>query len=328
MLLAQRITAAALACALTALVACTPDQPPPRVADTPDGPAATVRHLAQLLQRNDLSGFARDAVPAQDYRTFAEAWQQDLSRWPLSELPLPDKIVPMLAALSANDAERQLGQDYDRQLAGQSADLRNAAQTLGLFVGQYVKTQGDFTPSQRDHFSQLVPVLAAWAQRAPLADAPRAHTALRSLVAAARAARIDSDADLKAAGMAGSLAQLDPFLATLKAVVADYGLSLDESLTRLQTGTVTVEGDLATVAVTYPLAGKPIHLTVTLRRQARRWYVADYMDQAGELRKALPQPEPPPPIPAPDPAPPASAPPPSGGKVARAWPVALDGDWA
>jgi len=320
---AQRITAAVLTCALLALAACHPSQPP-QVADTPDGPAATVRHLAQLLQRNDLSGFARAAVPAQDYRTFAEAWQQDLSRWPLSELPLPEKIVPMLAALSANDAERQLGQDYDRQLAGQAADLRNAAQTLGLFVGQYVRTQGDFTPSQRAHFGQVVPALSTWAQNAPLADAPRAHTALRTLVAAARASRIDSDADLKTAGMEGALQQLDPFLAAFSGVLADYGLPLAESLDKLQTGAVTTQDDLAMVAVTYPLAGKTIQLTVTLRRQADHWYVADYMDQAAELRNLLQQlPEAPP-----ESTPPPSAPPPPDGKVARAAQTARGAHWA
>ncbi|WDS35339.1 hypothetical protein [Pseudoxanthomonas sp.] len=320
---AQRLTAAVLACALGALAACT--QPTaPQVADTPDGPAATVRHLAQLLQDNDLAGFARSAVPPQDYRTFADAWQHDLSRWPLSELPLPDKIVPMLAALSANDAERQLGQDYDRQLAGQSADLRNAAQTLGLFIGQYVKTQGDFTPSQRAHFGQVIPVLSTWAQSAPLADAPRAHTALRSLVAAARDAHIDSDADLKEAGMERALAQLDPFLAAFKGVLSDYGLPLDDSLAQLQTGTVTTKDDVAMVAVTYPLATKPIQLTVTLRRQAGHWYVADYMDQAAALRKTLQEsPEPPA-----DPAPPATLPPSSDGKVAQAVRTAIGGHWA
>ncbi|MBP3975659.1 hypothetical protein [Pseudoxanthomonas spadix] len=308
--LAQRITAAVFACALVALVACHPGQAP-QVAATPDGPAATVRQLAQLLRHNDLSGFARAAVPAQDYRTFSDAWQQDLSRWPLSELPLPDKLVPMLAALSANDAERQLGQDYDRHLAGQSADLRNAAQTLGLFVGQYVRNQGDFNPRQRAHLAQVVPVLATWAQSAPLADAARAHTALRTLVAAARATRIDSDADLKAAGMEASLRQLQPFLAAFTGVLSDYGLSLADSLDKLQTGTVTEKDGLAMVAVTYPLAGKPIQLTVTLRRQADRWYVADYMDQAEDLRELLRQA----PQPAPDPAPPAPSPP-TDGKVA------------
>ncbi|SEM42681.1 hypothetical protein SAMN05428989_3824 [Pseudoxanthomonas sp. GM95] len=323
MLLAQRILAAVLACALLALVACTPGQPP-AVADTPDGPAATVRQLADLLRQHDLSGFARAAVPPQDYRTFADAWQQDLSRWPLSELPLPEKIVPMLGALSANDAERQLGQDYDRQLAGQAADLRNAAQTLGLFVGQYVKTQGDFSPSQRAHFGQVIPVLATWAQGAPLADAPRAHTALRTLVAAARATRIDSDADLKAAGMEAALAQLDPFLAAFTGVLSDYGLDLDDSLAKLQTGTVTTKDNLAMVAVTYPLASKPIQLTVTLRQQAGHWYVADYMDQAAELREALQKATPP----APEPEPPVTTPPPSDGKVAQRVGTAVRGHWA
>ncbi|MET1024336.1 MAG: hypothetical protein ABWX87_08510 [Pseudoxanthomonas sp.] len=320
---AQRIIAAVFACLVLVLAACQPGQPP-QVADTPDGPAATVRRLAQLLRQDDLSGFARAAVPAQDYRTFADAWEQDLSRWPLSELPLPDKIVPLLAALSANDAERQLGQEYDRQLAGQSTDLRNAAQTLGLFVGQYVRTQGDFTPGQRAHFGQVVPVLATWAQTAPLADAPRAHTALRTLVAAARASRIDSDADLKAAGMERALVQLGPFLAAFAGVLGDYGLSLDESLSRLQTGAVTIKDGVAVVEVTYPLAGKPIQMTVTLRQQAGHWYVADYMDQAQALRKALQEH----PVPAPDPEPPASSPPPSEGKVARAVGPAARRHWA
>lgn len=322
---AQRFIATLLTGALLAVTACTP-APAPQVAEPPDGPAATVRHLAQLLQQHDLAGFARASVPAGDYRTFADAWQQDLSRWPLSELPLPDKIVPMLAALSANDAERQLGQDYDRQLAGQSADLRTAAQTLGLFVGQYVKIQGDFTPGQRAHFAQVVPVLATWAQGAPLADAPRAHTALRTLVAAARATRIDSDADLKEAGMEASLARLDPFLAAWVGVLSDYGLDLDDSLSKLQTGTVTIKDNVARVAVTYPLASKPIQLTVTLRQQAGHWYVADYMDQAAALRETLRDTAP---APAPaDPAAPPARPSPSDDKADHATPTAASGHWA
>lgn len=324
-----RTIAAVLVCALLALAACQRTSAP-EVDDRPDGPAATVRHFAGQLRQYDLAGFARDAVPPQDYQTFVDGWAAGLSRWPLTELPLPERIVPMLAALSANDAERQLGLDYDRQLAGQAADLRNAAQTLGLFIGQYVRTQGDFTPAQRAHFGQVVPAVAAWAQEAPLADAPRAHTALRTLVPAARATGIDSDADLTQAGLAGSLGKLDPFFTALGGVLADYGLSLDDSLAKLETGAVTTEGDVAKVAVTYPLAGKPIQLTVTLRQQDGHWYVADYMDQAAELRKTLdaqPKPEPPADTPAPS-TPPASAPPPPEGKVAATVIRAGNGHWA
>lgn len=314
MFLAQRLLIFVVACVLAG---CT-QQPASRQADEPDGPAATVRHLSGLLQHNDLAGFARDAVPPQDYATFAQAWQQDLSRWPLDELPMPDKLVPMLAALSANDAERQLGQTFDRQLAGQSADLRSAAQTLGLFMGQYVKTQGDFSPDQRQHFAQVIPALVDWAQQAPLADAPRAHTALRGLVAAARATGFDSDTDLKAAGMQASLVKLDPFLEAFAGALSGYGLSLEQSLGKLETGTVTTSGHLAKVAVSYPLAGKPIHLIVTLRQQEGHWYVADYMDRATRLRKTLeaaPAPASDPASPEPVPAPPAAQP---GDKLARA----------
>lgn len=323
MRLAKR-SIAVLACALLALGACKPDTAPQaQVPGPPDGPAATVIHLAQRLGQDDLAGFARDAVPAADYATFARAWSQDLSRWPLSELPLPERIVPMLATLSANDAERQLGMDYDRQLAGQTQDLRNAAQTLGLFATQYVRNQGDFTPAQRKHLAQVIPALSSWAQDAPLADAPRAHTALRELVAAARATGIDSDLDLREAGMEASLRRLDPFLATFVKVLDDYGLSLHESLAQLVTGAVTIEGDVATVQVRYPLAGKPITLPVTLRRQAGHWYVADYMDRAEALRKRMEQT---PSAPDPDQTP--AEPAPAEDKVALRLRAVARGHWA
>ncbi|WP_343229617.1 hypothetical protein [uncultured Xanthomonas sp.] len=45
-------------------------------------PAAAVRTLAHALQRNDLLGYARAAVPPAQYQRLQQAWSEDRSRWP------------------------------------------------------------------------------------------------------------------------------------------------------------------------------------------------------------------------------------------------------
>ena len=252
-----------LLCAL--LAACKPQ--PQELAGATSEPAAAVRDLIGYLQRDDLAGFARAAVPAEDYAALETAWREDRSRWPLTELPLEDRLVPMLAALSAPNAEANLQRSFERQFARQDADLRDAARSLGLFGVQYVKNEGQYTPEQRLHYTQVINALSEWGQDAPLGDPALARNSIRSLAAAARSAGIDSEQALREAGMEGSLRKLSPFFAAAKAGFARYGLPLEASLTGLRTGLVQQQGDHATVRIHYPLGDREIDSQVKLERQ-------------------------------------------------------------
>ena len=237
-------------------------------------PAAAVRQLTRYLHDDDLAGYARAAVPPAQYAELETAWAQGHSRWPLTELPLDDKLPALLAALADKNAEATLKRAFKAQFAGQGASVRQAAHSLGLFGVQYITHQGDYSPAQRAHYVQLVNVLSEWAQAAPLSDPKLAAGTITTLTAAARVTALDSDDAFGQAGMTASLQRLGPFARACKQVLASYGLGLDDSLAQLRTGLVEQKGDRATVRVQYLLAGKELDVQVQLQRREGRWYLA------------------------------------------------------
>lgn len=296
----------ALLLAVLALAGC--KRSPAELPGASAEPAAAVRELARTLQRNDLAGYARAAVPPEQYRRLQQAWSEDRSRWPLTQLPLAERLPEILDTLSAPDAERQLQRAFDAQFGGQAASLRQAAHSLGLFGVQYLRNQGDYTPEQRGHYVQLVQALSGWAEHAPLSERKRAQAAIARLSAAARRTGLRSDADLHGLGMEQSLARLGPFLADLKAVLGDYGLDLDASARELRTGLVSQQGDQAVVRIQYPLAGAQIDTTAVLVRQQGHWYLRDTLHEVDALLAAAAAPIAASAQPADAPAPPAAGP--------------------
>ncbi|MCH6483126.1 hypothetical protein MMG85_06060 [Pseudoxanthomonas sp. LH2527] len=284
---------AAAGLSLLLLAACR-KQAPEELAGAASEPAASVRQLATHLQNNDLVGFTRDAVPPELHARLDAAWRAGHSRWPLTELPLEDKLVPMLVALSAKDAEKTLQRSFDRQFARQDRDLKEAARTLGLFGVQYVKNEGDYTQEERDHYAQVIAALGEWAQQAPLGDPALARATLARLAPAARRSGLTSEQALNDAGMAGSLQRLTPVFVETKATFARYGLPLDATFTDLRTGLVEQKGDTATVRIHYPLGEREIDTVVSLTRRNGQWYLTDYLRHAEAVLAAVPAPTAPP----------------------------------
>ena len=85
------------------------------------------RPSAQLvddLRRNDLAAYARHAVPPALHARMERAWREGRTIWPLTELPLDDRLPGFITVLSAPGAEKSLLAAYGRQFAG--ADARAA----------------------------------------------------------------------------------------------------------------------------------------------------------------------------------------------------------
>ncbi|GHA87740.1 hypothetical protein [Cognatilysobacter bugurensis] len=278
-----RLTTVAALCLLAALAGCertaAPAPAPPRPV-APPGPVAAVEQRLRELRRNDLDVYARHAVPPTLYAQLERAWREDRTRWPLTELPLDDRLPGALAALAEPGAERRLRAAYRREFAGARTELRSAVDTLGVLGERHLMSEPGYGETERAHYLQLAGALQSWGRSAALADARRANPAIERLVSAARRTRLAGPHAMRDAGLDASLRRLGPFFGAVKDVFADYGFDLDAALADARVEPVEQRGDRARVRLRYTLAGRAIDTPLDLQRIDGRWYLTDTLAHA------------------------------------------------
>ncbi len=243
-------------------------------------PQAAVTDLLAHLRRNELAQVVDVALPPDLHRQVDEAWRAGHSRWPLTELPLDDNIPKLLETLNRPLAEQALQSAFERQLAGQTPALQEAAHAMGLFGKEYLRRDGDYSLQDRQHYVQVVDVVSSWARTAPLGERERGRQTIHLLVNAAEQSGVRSDEDFSRLGMRESLDALVPLYIAIKQVLALYGLGIDAALASVRAEVVSQAGDKADVQVRYQLAGREIVTVIQTQQVAGRWYLLDYLDAA------------------------------------------------
>lgn len=253
-------------------------------APVPLGPVATLEQRLEELRANDLAGFSRRAVPPALYGELDTAWRRGEARWPLTALPLDERLPGLLATLSAPQAERALAASYTREFAGAHTELRAAAETLGTLGARYLHSEGDYSANERDHYLQLVEALVHWGRAAPLGEPARARHAIALLTAAARRTGLDDDAALSRTGMQAGLKRLGPLFGEFKRVLAGYGLDVDAALAGAHVEPADVHGDRAQVRLRYALGGRRVEALLAMERIDGHWYLSDVLRHARAQR--------------------------------------------
>ncbi|KLJ00571.1 hypothetical protein [Luteimonas sp. FCS-9] len=267
------------------------ERPAPAAAPVQTGgatPVEAVEVLTGHLRRGDLAAFAHDALPADLAPALEQAWREDRTRWPLSELPLSAQLPTTLAALHDPHAERVLLATFDRQFAGADRELRSTARALAVFATQYLTQSPGFSDDERRHYTQLVAATGDWAAHAPLADRALAQATVEALTTAARRSALDGDAALGRAGMSAGLTRLSPLFVAGKQQLRAYGLDLDVSFDSVETTLASQTGDQARVRLRYLLDGRRIDAEIGVERTGGRWYVADFLRHARAAAAAPP----------------------------------------
>jgi hypothetical protein len=264
-----------------------------RSAVAPGDPVAAVQGLAQAVRDNDLVRYSRLSLPPDLHRRMEVRWKQKLA---VAPPPRPAQVKDYdrwMGRLTAADAETALYKSLDPKLArlekeiGAQWPLMQA--TANIFLNGVIGANDRLSDSQKSHARALGAALMAWVTPERFTNRTSARKAIAAVTRTARDLRLPTLADARKLEMIPALEKAGIGLKGLKVAGRAYGVDLDEALDAVEAKVEAVDGDVATMHVTYPLFGQVIAFDMELLRRDGRWYPADAVRQAeAELAQPLP----------------------------------------
>lgn len=271
-----------------------------------DTPEASVQQSIALIKTGDFAGFWKHALPPADYDTLRADWTRPRpDEHPLTPEDRADFIKTM-QQLTAPDAETKLYAVAKPKLAQLQAQYQDQVPVMiGIFqaiAATGVAQSKELTNAQKQQATEVVNVLAPWAQTVPWFDQNRAKQLVGVAVTTARQLDLKTPEQLKAMDFDTAMKKYSAGFVGVKQALAIYGLSVDDLLDSVKVTTLDSRNGHARVRIDYTLLGKPLSTESELVQQDGRWYSADVLQNVREAHQNLIAP----------PAPAASAPAPAG----------------
>jgi hypothetical protein len=250
----------------------------------PGDPVAAVEGLAQSIRDNDLVRYSRLSLPPELHRKMEARWKQKLA---IAPPPRPEQVkdyARWMGRLTADDAETALYKSLDPKLArldkeiGAQWPLMKATATI--FLNGVIQANDHLSPHEKQHALAVGAALMAWAKPGVFTDRERAKQAIAAVTRTARDLELPTLAQARKLEMIPALEKAGIGLKGLKAAGRAYGVDADDALDHLTAKVESVDGDIATMHVTYPLFGQEIAFDMELLRRDGRWYPADAVRQA------------------------------------------------
>lgn len=285
-----RLGSISLLCVL-ALAACHNKDKDQAAQSGGDTPVEAVQQSVTLLKTGDFAGFWKHALPPADYETLRTDW----AKTPPDQPPLTDEDraefkehIKELTEPGAEDklfaAARPKLIEYQQQYSDQLPLM------VGIFQGiarAGIEKSQDMSSTQKKQVSDVLDVLAPWAQQTPWFDQARAKQAIGIVVATARKLDLKSADDMRAMDFDTAMQKYSVGFLGLKELLNVYGLSVDAALDSVKVATVETGPNWARVKIDYTLQGKPITTESVLIQQDGRWYSEDLLRNVHDSHERL-----------------------------------------
>ena len=253
----------------------------------PGDPVAAVKGLAAAVRANDLVRYSRLSLPPELHRRVEAHWNRHRAGRPAAAAGKQRDYARWMARLTEPNAEAKLYASFDRRMKKVEADMTSQwplmKATGAIFLSGAVQANPDLSPAEKSHAKALGSALLDWLTPERLADRRRARLAIDELVETARELDLPTLEASRQLELVPALEKGGRALKGLKQVGRIYGIDMDASLERVQARVVDLEGDVATMEVSYPLLGKTIRFQMQLLRRDGRWYSADAVRDAERL---------------------------------------------
>lgn len=256
-----------------------------------DTPEASVQQSIALIKTGDFAGFWKHALPPADYDTLRSDWTRPRpDEHPLTPEDRADFIKTM-QQLTAPDAETKLYAVAKPKLAQLQAQYQDQVPVMiGIFqaiAATGVSQSKDLTNPQKQQATEVINVLAPWAQTVPWFDQARAKQVVGIAVATARKLDLKTPEQLKAMDFDTAMQKYSVGFLGIKQALAVYGLSVDDTLDSAKVSTVDNRNGHAHVRIDYVLLGKPLATESDLIEQDGRWYSEDVLQNVREAHERL-----------------------------------------
>ncbi|WP_236585495.1 hypothetical protein [Dyella sp. EPa41] len=254
-------------------------------------PEASVQQSVALIKTGDFAGFWKHALPPADYDTLRTDWTRPRpDDHPISPEDRADFIKNM-QMLTEPEAETRLYALARPKLAQLQAQYSDQVPVM-IGVMQAIAATGvaqskELTNPQKQQATEVINVLAPWAQQVPWFDPARAKQAIVVAVATARKLDIKTPEQLRAMDFDTAMQKYSAGFLGIKQVLAIYGLSIDDVLDSVKISTLESRNGHARVRVDYVLLGKPLSTESDLVQQDGRWYSADVLQNVREAHDRL-----------------------------------------
>ena len=252
----------------------------------PGDPVAAVKGLAAAVRDNDLVRYSRLSVPPALHARLERRWSENLRLAPAPTAKQRADYARWMRRFTEKQAEAKLYASFDRRMRKIETDMTSQwplmKATGAIFVTGLVQASPRLSDAEKAHAKALGKALLDWLRPELVADRGRARKAIGHLVDTARDVDLPTLEASRQLEMIPALEHGSRVLKGLKQVGRVYGVDTDAALDRLDARVVDVEGDVATMEVSYPLLGKTIRFPMQLLRRDGRWYSADAVREAEE----------------------------------------------
>jgi hypothetical protein len=250
----------------------------------PGDPVAAVKGLAAAVRANDLVRYSRLSVPPELHRRLEARWTENLAAGPAPTAKQRADYDRWMGRLTQKNAEEQVYASFDRRMKKIEADLNSQwplmKATGGIFLTGVIQANPRLSAGEKAHAKTLGTTLLDTITPELVTDRRRARQAIAVVVETARDLELPTLEHSRRLEMIPALEKGGRILAGAKAIGRIYGLDADAALRAVDARVVEVDGDVATMEVSYPLAGRRIAFPMQLLRRDGRWYSADAVRQA------------------------------------------------
>jgi hypothetical protein len=233
---------------------------------TPDG--ALMASIA-AMKSNDLKSLIKNSVSEEQYNKLVTEFENNKT----GNFSAADKaqFAQTITMLTTDGAEENLYAMVEPQLEQARAMLPMMLMMGKDQVLQGIKENPMLPETQRDSAAKVVGAAMDWMGENDILSEDKTKAAIAALVDTAKALDMQSLDDLESMSFDQALDKGSIAFGGVKDILGAYGISMDDMLSSVEVDTVDVQGDKATMNVSFEVFGEEVKQVMNMVKKDGVW---------------------------------------------------------